>query len=71
MLPETWRISMQAYKNYITTLLNRKNTITGVYYRDDPIIFALELANEPTRQTTMRRTQAFSLARLSMPGSTT
>lgn len=27
--------------------MTRKNTITGITYRDDPTIFALELANEP------------------------
>ncbi|CAL8463194.1 g2728 [Coccomyxa elongata] len=37
----------QAYKNYVSKILTRKNTITGVTYRDDPTIFALELANEP------------------------
>lgn len=38
---------MQAYKNYVSKILMRKNTITGVNYREDPTIFALELANEP------------------------
>ncbi|HEX6469908.1 MAG TPA: cellulose binding domain-containing protein [Streptosporangiaceae bacterium] len=37
----------QDYKNWITTLLNRTNTVTGVKYKDDPTIFAWELANEP------------------------
>jgi mannan endo-1,4-beta-mannosidase len=37
----------QDYKNWITHLLNRTNTITGVQYRNDPTIFAWELANEP------------------------
>ena len=37
----------QAYKMYVTKILTRVNTITGVMYADDPIIFSLELANEP------------------------
>jgi mannan endo-1,4-beta-mannosidase len=37
----------QDYKNWITTLLNRTNSVTGVTYKDDPTIFAWELANEP------------------------
>ncbi|KAK2980076.1 hypothetical protein RJ640_000185 [Escallonia rubra] len=35
------------FKNYVKTVLTRKNTITGVQYRDDPTIFAWELINEP------------------------
>jgi mannan endo-1,4-beta-mannosidase len=37
----------QDYKNWITKLVNRTNTITGVQYKNDPTIFAWELANEP------------------------
>ncbi|HEX6290786.1 MAG TPA: cellulose binding domain-containing protein [Herpetosiphonaceae bacterium] len=37
----------QAYKNWAAHLINRVNSITGVRYRDDPAIFAWELANEP------------------------
>lgn len=37
----------QAYKNYAAHLINRVNTITKVAYKDDPSIFAWELANEP------------------------
>ncbi|CAA2986783.1 mannan endo-1,4-beta-mannosidase 2-like [Olea europaea var. sylvestris] len=35
------------FKNYVKTVLTRKNTITGIEYRDDPTIFAWELINEP------------------------
>lgn len=37
----------QAYKNWVTHIINRKNTVNGKIYRDDPTIFAWELANEP------------------------
>ena len=35
------------YKNHVQAVLTRKNTITGVTYKDDPTIFAWELMNEP------------------------
>lgn len=35
------------FKNYVKTILTRKNTITGLEYRDDPTIFGWELINEP------------------------
>ncbi|XWS54176.1 hypothetical protein CRYUN_Cryun10bG0067300 [Craigia yunnanensis] len=35
------------FKNYVLTVLTRKNTITGIEYRNDPTIFAWELINEP------------------------
>ncbi|XP_078439659.1 mannan endo-1,4-beta-mannosidase 5-like [Wolffia australiana] len=35
------------FKLYLKTLLTRKNHLTGVEYRDDPIIFGWELMNEP------------------------
>lgn len=35
------------YKNYISTLLNRTNSYSGIKYKDDPAVFAWELANEP------------------------
>lgn len=35
------------FKNYVKAVLTRKNTITGIEYRDDPSIFAWEVINEP------------------------
>ncbi|KAK9689882.1 hypothetical protein RND81_09G088000 [Saponaria officinalis] len=35
------------FKNYVKAVLTRKNTITGIEYRNDPIILAWELINEP------------------------
>ena len=33
----------QAYMNYVTMLLTRTNTYTGVQYKNDPTIFSFEL----------------------------
>jgi mannan endo-1,4-beta-mannosidase len=37
----------QAFKNYIAQLTQRINTVSNVAYKDDPTIFAWELANQP------------------------
>jgi mannan endo-1,4-beta-mannosidase len=35
------------FQDYITVIVNRINSVNGRIYRDDPTIFAWELANEP------------------------
>lgn len=37
----------EAYKNYVRHVVTRVNSRTGVAYKDDPAIFAWQLANEP------------------------
>ncbi|KAK9918089.1 hypothetical protein WJX75_001118 [Coccomyxa subellipsoidea] len=36
-----------AFKYYVKAILMRRNSITGVLYKDDPTIMAWDLANEP------------------------
>ena len=35
------------YRGYVTALIQRRNTVNGRLYRDDPAIMTWELANEP------------------------
>lgn len=37
----------QLYKDWVSHVLNRTNSITGVKYKDDPTVFAWDLMNEP------------------------
>lgn len=37
----------ESYRNYIKMLVNRKNTYSGVIYKNDPTIMSWQLANEP------------------------
>jgi mannan endo-1,4-beta-mannosidase len=35
------------FERYARTLINRRNRISGVYYRDDPTVMSWQLSNEP------------------------
>ncbi|MCA1817667.1 MAG: cellulase family glycosylhydrolase [Acidobacteria bacterium] len=51
-------VTRQLYKEHVEKIVNRRNTITGVAYRDDPTIFSYELMNEaqaPTGRWAERR----------------
>lgn len=37
----------QVFRDYIKDLINRKNTVTGELYKNDPTIMSWQLANEP------------------------
>ena len=39
--------SLADYRRFVSHVIGRSNSITGQVYRDDPTIFAWELANEP------------------------
>jgi mannan endo-1,4-beta-mannosidase len=39
--------AVQLYRDYITSLIHRRNTVNGRIYRDDPAVMTWELANEP------------------------
>lgn len=39
--------AVAAYHRYVAMLLARRNSITGIAYRDDPTIMSWQLANEP------------------------
>lgn len=45
------------YRNYVSTVIGRRNTITGVAYRDDPAIMSWQLANEPRPGGSMANAQ--------------
>lgn len=42
-----YEAAQKLFRQYVNTIVNRKNVYTGISYRDDPTIMAWELANEP------------------------
>lgn len=38
---------IKMYQDFVSTVLNRKNTLNGRVYKDDPVIMAWDLLNEP------------------------
>jgi len=49
----------QWYKDFVTKLLTRTNSITGVEYRNDPTIFGWEIVNEPRCETDGSKNRAY------------
>lgn len=41
------RAAQALFQDYVSTLLQRRNSVNGRLYRDDPVIMAWQLANEP------------------------
>ena len=39
--------AVELYRGYVASLIQRRNTVNGRIYRDDPTIMTWELANEP------------------------
>jgi mannan endo-1,4-beta-mannosidase len=39
--------AMNMFNDHLKVVINRKNSITGILYREDPVIMSWELANEP------------------------
>ena len=45
--PSIYPACQSLYQHHIRTVLTRRNTFNGNLYKEDPVIFAWELANEP------------------------
>ncbi len=45
------------YRDYIKMLINRKNTLTGNVYKEDPVIMSWQLSNEPRPAPTARNNE--------------
>lgn len=56
----------QWYKNYLGMILNRTNTVTHTAYKNEPAIFAWELANEPRSSDSSGRTVSDWLSEMSL-----
>ncbi len=49
----------KAQRNYLAQLMRHVNPHTGIAYKDDPIIFAVELINEPVNPRTEEDTREY------------
>jgi mannan endo-1,4-beta-mannosidase len=49
--------AVELFNDHIKYMINRKNSITGTLYKDDPTIMAWELANEPRGVNNKRKYQ--------------
>ncbi|CAG8540625.1 8059_t:CDS:2 [Paraglomus brasilianum] len=45
--PSIYPACQSLYQHHVRTVLTRRNTFNGKLYKEDPVIFAWELANEP------------------------
>ena len=55
--------TIQDYKTWVKFVIDRRNTITGKIYRDDPTIMAWELMNEPQAPLRIRNTWMAMMSR--------
>src|SRR5215210_2994210 len=58
MLFYTNEVTRRLYREHVERIVTRRNTVTGVLYRDDPVIMGYELMNEaqaPTGRWAERR----------------
>ncbi|GMH44902.1 hypothetical protein BSKO_12859 [Bryopsis sp. KO-2023] len=47
--------SKEVYKKHVKAIIERKNHLSGVVYREDPTIFAWDLLNEPRCETWIKK----------------
>ncbi|KAK9811999.1 hypothetical protein WJX73_007485 [Symbiochloris irregularis] len=60
-------MAAQYYRDHVSTVLNRRNTINGRLYREDPTIFGYNLMNEPRSQNELFIIQRVTTDALALP----